>query len=276
MTTPASNSTRHKLPGNLTLQCIDLGSGPQTLVFIHGSGPGAGGHSNFKLNYPWFAEQGFRCVVPDLPGYGASDKPVDREYVLDFFVESLHALLTEMRIERAVLVGNSLGGAIAMKYALDHPESVSHLVLMGPGGIEERETYFRMEGIQRMMSDFAGGVLDREGMRRLLTLLVHDPKHVTEQLLDERVPVVAQQPKEVLATMRVPNLEARLSELTVPILGFWGVNDRFCPSSGSQKILERCPDVEFTLVNRCGHWVMVEHRDMFNHATLDFLRRRAQ
>jgi 4,5:9,10-diseco-3-hydroxy-5,9,17-trioxoandrosta-1(10),2-diene-4-oate hydrolase len=160
-----------------------------------------------------------------------------------------------------------------LKYTLDHPQRVTQLVVMGPGGLEERDTYFRMEGIQRMMADFAGGVLDRDGMRRLLTLLVHDPKHVTEQLLDERVPIVALQPKEVLATMRVPNLSDRLGEVAVPVLGFWGTNDRFCPASGATKVLEGCPQAEFILVNRCGHWVMVEHAEMFNHALLDFLTR---
>jgi 4,5:9,10-diseco-3-hydroxy-5,9,17-trioxoandrosta-1(10),2-diene-4-oate hydrolase len=264
-----------ELPGGLRIHYNQAGNASKVVVFLHGSGPGASGHSNFKLNYPWLSHQGWRCVVPDLPGYGLSSKPADREYVLDFFVETLHGFLTRLDIDRCVLVGNSLGGAIALKYTLDHPDKVTQLVMMGPGGLEERETYFRMEGIQRMMADFAGGVLDREGMRRLLTLLVHDPRHVTEALLDERVPIVAQQPKEVLATMRVPNLSDRLGEVRVPVLGFWGVNDRFCPASGAMKVLERCPNAEFVLVNRCGHWVMVEHEALFNHTLLDFLRRHA-
>ena len=261
------------LSNGLRIHYNQAGNASRVVVFLHGSGPGASGHSNFKLNYPWLAHQGWRCIVPDLPGYGLSDKPADREYVLDFFVETLHELLGALGIDRCVLVGNSLGGAIAIKYTLDHPEHVTQLAVMGPGGLEERETYFRMEGIQRMMTDFADGVLDREGMRRLLTLLVHDPRHVTEQLLDERVPVVAMQPKEVLASMRVPNLSERLGEIRIPLLGFWGVNDQFCPASGAMKVPERCPDVEFVLVNRCGHWVMVEHVDLFNHTLRDFLGR---
>ncbi|HWI09838.1 MAG TPA: alpha/beta hydrolase [Burkholderiaceae bacterium] len=262
-----------QLPNGLRLHYNCAGGGSRVVVFLHGSGPGASGHSNFKFNYPWLARQGWRCIVPDLPGFGLSSKPADRDYVLDFFVETLHAFLQAIGVTQCVLVGNSLGGAIAMKYTLDHPDNVSHLIVMGPGGLEERETYFRMEGIQRMVSDFAGGALDREGMRGLLKLLVFDPVHITEELLDERVPVVAMQPKEVLATMRVPNLSDRLGEIRVPVLGFWGVNDRFCPASGAMKMLEGCPDVEFVLVNRCGHWVMVEHTEMFNQAVLAFLKR---
>ena len=273
MSQPIPEQHYVQLPNGLRIHYNQTGGASRVVVFLHGSGPGASGHSNFKLNYPWLAHQGWQCIVPDLPGYGLSSKPTDREYVLDFFVETLHAFLQAIGVTRCVLVGNSLGGAIAMKYTLDHPEAVSHLVVMGPGGLEERETYFRMEGIQRMMADFAGGALDREGMRGLLKLLVFDPEHVTEQLLDERVPVVAMQPKEVLSTMRVPNLSDRLREIQAPILGFWGINDRFCPVSGAMKVLEGCRDAEFVLVNRCGHWVMVEHAEMFNHALLDFLKR---
>ena len=273
MPTPIPEHKYVDLPNGLRIHYNDAGRASRVAVFIHGSGPGASGYSNFKSNYEYLARQGWRCIVPDLPGYGLSSKPADKEYVLDFFVESLHEFLVQLDITQCVLIGNSLGGAIAMKYTLDHPDHVTRLVLMGPGGLEERETYFQMEGIQRMMRDFAGGVLDREGMRGLLQLLVFDPEHVSESLLDERVPVVATQPKEVLATMRVPNLSDRLGEIRVPVLGFWGVNDRFCPASGAMKVLERCPEAEFVLVNRCGHWVMVEHADMFNRATLDFLNR---
>ena len=273
MPTPIPEHRYVELADGLRIHYQEAGGASRVIVFLHGSGPGASGHSNFKLNYPVLAHQGWRCIVPDLPGYGLSDKPADRQYVLDFFVETLHAFLAKLGVKQCVLVGNSLGGAIALKYTLDHPDAVTQLVLMAPGGLEEREVYMQMPGIQKMMTDFAGGVLDREGMRKLLQLLVHDPKFVTEPLLDERVPVVATQPKEVLATMRVPNLSQRLGEIKVPLLGFWGTDDRFCPASGAHKLLDGCPNVEFVLVNRCGHWVMVEHAQMFNSTTLDFLRR---
>ena len=114
---------------------LDQGDGP-VVVFLHGSGSGASGHSNFKYNYPWFVEQGFRVVVPDLIGYGYSDKPDDVDYPLDFFVECVHQTLRHIGVEQYCLIGNSLGGAIALKYTLDSPERVSKLVLMAPGGIE--------------------------------------------------------------------------------------------------------------------------------------------
>ncbi|MCC6073899.1 alpha/beta fold hydrolase [Pseudomonas sp. GCM10022188] len=251
--------------------CTDAGSG-EPVVFIHGSGPGASGHSNFKQNYPQFAEAGYRVIVPDLPGYGASDKP-ETAYTLDFFVDALSGLLDALDIPRCVLVGNSLGGAIALKLALDQPQRVSKLILMAPGALMEKEEYYQqMEGIQKMGAAFANGELnDAAGMRRLLGLQLYDASTISDETVAERVAVVQQQPRCVLSTMQVPNLAPRLGELQCPILGFWGVNDKFCPASGAQTLMAACRNIRFVLLSECGHWVMVEYRELFNRTCLDFL-----
>ncbi|MGZ2747692.1 alpha/beta fold hydrolase [Burkholderia stagnalis] len=256
--------------GGLRLHHFEAGAG-RPVVFIHGSGPGASGFSNFKHNYPAFAAAGHRTIVVDLPGYGQSSKPSDVAYTLDFFVDALHAQLDALGIGPAVLLGNSLGGAIALKYALDHPARVDGLIMMAPGGVEERDTYFRMEGIQRMVQLFTNRQMNRDTMRELLTLLVHDPAIVTDALVDERMKVCVEQPTEVLATMSVPNLTGALGDVRCPVLGFWGTDDRFNPVGGALKFLEHCRDARFVLMNRCGHWVMVEHADYFNRECLDFL-----
>ncbi|MGB0212273.1 alpha/beta fold hydrolase [Algiphilus sp.] len=255
----------------LRLHYQEQGSGGTTIVFLHGSGPGASGYSNFKLNYPELAAAGHRVVVPDLPGYGLSDKPEDQEYVNDFFVATVHELIEGLDLGRVVLLGNSLGGAIALGYALAHPERVQGLILMAPGGVEEREAYFEMEGIKRMMALFAEGPLDFDAMKKLLGFQLHDASQVSDDVVAERVAICADQPRTVLSTMRVPNMENRLGEITCPVLAFWGVNDQFNPPGGAQKIAAGCPNARVTLVNRCGHWVMVEHRDYFNRACIDFL-----
>ncbi|AXK62604.1 alpha/beta hydrolase [Burkholderia sp. IDO3] len=258
------------VPGGLRLHHFEAGEG-RPVVFIHGSGPGASGFSNFKHNYAAFAAAGHRAIVVDLPGYGQSSKPADVAYTLDFFVGALHAQLTALGIGPAVLLGNSLGGAIALKYALDHPDAVDGLIMMAPGGVEDRETYFRMEGIQRMVKLFTNRQMNDDTMRELLTLLVHDPAIVTDALVAERMNVCVEQPTEVLSTMSVPNLTGALADLRCPVLGFWGTDDRFNPVGGALKFVERCRDARVVLMNRCGHWVMVEHAAYFNRECIDFL-----
>ena len=244
----------------------------EPVVFFHGSGPGASGYSNFKGNYPALAQAGYRCIVPDLPGYGLSDKPADIEYINDFFIGTMQAFVAELGLSGVTLLGNSLGGAIALGYALAHPGAVRRLILMAPGGVEEREAYFEMAGIQRMMALFAQGPLDESSMRKLLGFQLYDPGQVTDETVAERVAICATQPATVLSTMRVPNYRERLGEITCPTLGFWGMNDQFNPLSGAQTIAAGIPDCRVTLVNQCGHWVMVEHQDWFNRACLDFLQ----
>ena len=82
----------------------------EVVVFVHGSGPGASGFSNFKKNIDVFAEAGYRVVVPDLPGFGYSSKPTDRDYTTEFFSTHLVGLLDELGIHRFALIGNSPGG----------------------------------------------------------------------------------------------------------------------------------------------------------------------
>ncbi len=242
-----------------------------TVVFVHGSGPGASGYSNFKLNVPAFAAAGHRVIVPDLPGFGYSSKPTDRDYTTSFFSEALIGLLDAVGVGRCALVGNSLGGAVSIRAALDHAQRVEKLILMAPGGIEELETYMAMPAMARMIQNFVGGALDKDGLRQVLKDLVYDPAHVTDALVEERYAILQHQPPEVLGRMRIPNMAAELGGIQCPVLAFWGVNDGMLPASGGQKITRACRPCRLIEVAQCGHWVMVEHTRMFNAACLDFL-----
>jgi 4,5:9,10-diseco-3-hydroxy-5,9,17-trioxoandrosta-1(10),2-diene-4-oate hydrolase len=229
-----------ELPDGMRLHYLDSGQGP-VVVWLHGSGPGASGHSNFKGNYPAFAAAGFRNIVLDLPGFGRSDKPADAHYNLDFFVSRLSAFLEVIGVNRCTLLGNSLGGAIALGQALARPDLVERLILMAPGGVEERETYFQMEGIKRMVATYAAGPMGVEQMRHVMALQLYDASQLDDALLAERAAVAATQPANLFSTMLVPNMTERLHELKCPILGFWGTNDNFNPASGAMKILDHAP-----------------------------------
>lgn len=259
------------LDNGLRLHYLDEGSGP-VVVWLHGSGPGASGYSNFKGNYPEFVAAGFRNLVIDLPGFGRSDKPDNVQYNLDFFVNAVSGLLKALEVQRCTLLGNSLGGAIAIGLGLAEPQLLDKLILMAPGGVEERETYFKKIGIQRMVELFNAGPLDIDKMRQIMSLQLFDASQLPDSLLAERVAVAQYQPHCLFSTMMVPNMTERLEELCVPILGFWGTNDNFNPVGGAMKVLDNAPDARFILLNRCGHWVQVEHRELFNRSCLEFLR----
>ena len=243
-----------------------------TLIFIHGSGPGASGWSNFKHNIAPLQAAGYRCVVFDQWGYGASSKPTDRDHTLAFFVEGLLSLMDGLDIDRATLVGNSLGGAVALGAALSHPDRVNKLILMAPGGIESKEDYFAMPGIQEMVKYPMGSPeFDRDVLANLLTLLVCDAAAVDDALIDERWATLQTQNPHVLVSMAIPDLTDQLSAIQHPVLVFWGSEDQFCPASGAQKLLEHCNDTQVVLLNRCGHWVMTEYPALFNRRCVDFL-----
>ena len=257
----------------LRIHYQDEGRG-EVVLFFHGSGPGASGWSNFRRNFPYLAERGFRTILPDTLGFGYSSKPDNIDYTLDFLCGAVTRFLDKLGVDKATVVGNSHGGALAIKLALDHPERVSKLVLMAPGGLEERETYMKMEGIRTMMKVFlAPDGITREGMRTVFGHQLHDQKQLTEDILDERCAIAPLQPKRVLTSLQVPHLSPRLKELEMPVLGFWGVNDKFCPVSGAATIASECSHARVITLSRCGHWVMVEYPDLFNRMTLDFLVR---
>ena len=254
----------------LKIHYHDVGTGTP-LVFLHGSGPGASGWSNFKKNFPFFTERGFRAIVVDNLGFGYSSKP-EVDYGLDFVVGGIERLLDRIGVERCAVVGNSHGGACAIQLALNQPARVSKLVLMAPGGLEERETYMKMSGIRTMMKVFLGpDGISKESMRTVFGLQLHDPSQLDDATLDERVEIAQVQPKRVMSTLGVPRLAPRLKELICPVLGWWGMDDNFCPSTGAVTIAKECRDARVMLLSRCGHWVMVEHTSLFNRITLDFL-----
>src|SRR5690554_6222946 len=249
---------------------LDQGEG-HPVVYLHGSGSGASGHSNFKGNYPFLAANGYRVIVPDLIGYGYSDKPEDVDYTLDFFVQCVKQTLDAIGIERCSLVGNSLGGAIALQFALDYPENVATLNLMAPGGIEEQANYFTMPGMQIMKEVFTAGAT-RDSLESFIRqALVYDDVIVDDELIDERWGIAQIQNTRVSTTMRVPNLTDRLGEINAPSLVFWGVNEKMMPETGIMTLAKGLKKSRVVLVSECGHWVMAEHKDMFNRYSLDFL-----
>lgn len=257
---------------DITMHYHAAGSGERgAVLFIHGSGPGASGWSNFKGNYPFLAEHGYRTIVPDTMGYGYSTKPERGTFSLSDVAGQYRGLLDVLGVDRVSVVGNSQGGAIAITMALEYPELVDKLVLMAPGGLEARETYMEMEGIKTMIRVLYKEGISKDTMRKVFTLQLYDSSKITDEVIEERYQVALTQHKDNIARIQVVNQEERLSEIECPVLCFWGADDKFCPVTGAAKIAARCPTSRTMLISQCGHWVMVEYPKLFNELTLKFL-----
>jgi len=245
---------RYIQAGPIRMHYLEFGDpdGP-VVVFLHGSGPGNSAWANFHLNKDAFSNAGFRVIMPDMIGFGYTDKPLNLgDYTLKLFCDTLMEGLIALGVGACSFVGNSLGGGVAIQIALDNPGFVEKLILMGPGCLEEQGDYWSMPGIAKMMDANKAG-MSKKTQGDVMRLFTHDPIHVTQDLIEMRWAIAQTQPKEVLTTMKTPELGSRMKELRCPILTFWGADDG---------LIE---------VNACGHWVMIEHADMFNSTSVDFL-----
>ncbi len=259
--------------GPIQMHYLEFGdkSNP-TVVFLHGSGPGNSAWANFQFNAEAFADAGFHVLLPDLIGFGYTDKPLNLgDYTLAMFCSTLVECLKALGVEKCSFVGNSLGGGVAIQVTIDNPDNVDKLILMGPGCLEEQGAYWTMPGIVKMMEANKAG-MSKETQGDVMRLFTYDPKHVTQDLIDMRWAIAQDQPKEVLTTMKTPELGSRMTELICPILTFWGRQDEFMPPQGKAKCIEANETSRLIEVNACGHWVMIEHADMFNNVSIDFLR----
>ena len=277
---PASPSARTVALGNRQIHLHEFGAGPPVLM-LHGGGPGASGLSNYARNIDALATR-FRVLVPDLPGYGGSSKGVNSEDPFGDLAAAMLALLDALGIDRAHVVGNSLGGACALRMALEQPGCVDRLVLMGPGGIGISQAA-PTEGLKRLLGYYAGEGPTLEKLRTFICEdLVFDGSRIPEAVLRERFE--ASIDPEVLASppLRAPKdleafrrldflLDPRLPALAHRTLVLWGTADRVNPATGAMALQARMPACDAYLFSRTGHWVQWERADEFNAVVTAFL-----
>lgn len=266
--------------GNRQIHVGELGRGPAVLM-LHGGGPGASGLSNYARNVEALSRQ-FRVIVPDLPGYGHSTKGVDAADPFGDLASTMLGLLDMLDLERAHLVGNSLGGACALRMALEQPERVERLVLMGPGGIGISQNP-PTPGLKRLLGYYAGEGPTFEKLRAFICGdLVFDATRIDEAVLRERFEasvdpeVIAhpplRAPKDLEAFKRLDFLlDPRLPALATPTLVLWGTEDRVNPPAGALALQKLMPACDVTLFSRTGHWVQWERADEFNACVAAFL-----
>ncbi|ABQ70523.1 alpha/beta hydrolase fold [Rhizorhabdus wittichii RW1] len=255
----------------------DIGTG-EPLILIHGGGPGASGWSNYSRNVEALSRQ-FRLIIPDLVGYGQSDKPVLEGPRFGIYAKGMLGLMSRIGIEKAHVVGNSLGGGTAIKMALEAPDRIGRLILMGPAGLLAPSTPMPTLGVRQIMEFYGGEGPTREKLRAFLQTMVYDSSFLTEELLDGRI-AAATQP-DLLANPPLgrggpPPIEAlwkeNLAGITHDTLILWGREDRVNPMDMHLTLLAQLPNAQFTVFTRCGHWVQWEKAKAFNALVASFVR----
>jgi pimeloyl-ACP methyl ester carboxylesterase len=263
----------------MKIHVTEIGTG-DPVVMLHGGGPGASGMSNFRTNVANLGSR-FRLIVIDQPGFGRSSKslPEGQSYwkTASLVVKEV---LASAGVTKTHLVGNSLGGGTALRFALDNPEATDRLVLMGPGG-----------GAVNIFTpgDIATGVnlaVQRfyaeptaERMREFAEFMVFDPKTATEELVEERLQAATD--PEAMAFMRTlftalatdpeADLWKHVDKIKNRTLLIWGREDRVLPFDSSLLMFHRMKDVRLVAFSECGHWVQSEKQQEFDRLVLDFL-----
>ncbi|NUP15153.1 MAG: alpha/beta fold hydrolase [Streptomyces sp.] len=258
----------------------ETGDGPPVLL-LHGGGPGASGVSNYSRNLAELAKE-YRVIVPDLPGYGRSSKGIDPADPFGSLAIGIRGLLDELGLDKAHLVGNSYGGACALRLALDTPDRVDRMVLMGPGGIGTTRG-LPTPGLNSLLNYYGGDGPSRLKLEKFIRqYLVFNAADVPDSVIDARYrdsidpEVVAapplRRPKSLKALWKMDfTRDERLSRLPVPTLVLWGAADRVNRPSGGPMLADRLPNCDLYLVANTGHWVQWERADLFNSLCADFL-----
>ncbi len=271
------------------------GSGSETVLFIHGGGPGASSWSNFAGNLPAFVND-YHVVLLDLPGYGRSGPSAPQEdgaSAFAYYASIVRDVLDDLSVDRAHLVGNSLGGGVAFRFAEAYPDRADRLVLLGPAGVCY-PVWSPSGRIHSHLGEVSSRLLREPSaatMRAFLEEMVYDNDTVDDEVIAERLDMLKEsldgpEPGSPIFKMWLSseNNVVRFNPLdfeswrlcgnvSAPTLLIWGRDDHFNPVDGALYPLQYMPHAELQVFGRCGHWAQVEHREQFDRAAREFLGR---
>lgn len=245
-----------QIPG-FEIAYLDGGSG-EPLVMVHGIGADK---DNWAQIAPFLRGTG-RLIAPDLPGFGESSKPVDADYSIAAQAERLGQFLDALKLPRAHLAGNSMGGAIVLAFAKLHPERVQSLWLLDPAGVgsaKESEMFraYREDGklllFSKTPADFA------TVMHLAMSKQPPVPYSVTHELAIAAANNYALHTRIFRdLTAELPHLEQDVAGLATPTLIVWGMEDRVLDPSGAEILHQALPNSQLVLMPGIGHMPMLE------------------
>lgn len=251
----------------------DLGDG-FPVVFLHGSGPGVTAWANWNKVFP-LMKGDFRLIAPDMAGFGFTERVENPVYSMNNWVQQTIDLFDALKIEKANLVGNSFGGALALSMAIQYPERVNKLVLMGSMGVTFPITY----GLDRVW----GYTPSEANMEELLEIFTYDHSFATPELVKTRYES-SMQPgfQESFSSMfPVPRQESvermagnqnYIRNIPHETLIVHGREDRVIPIETSLNLLRLIDKAQLHVFGHCGHWTQIEHTEEFANLLLNFFK----
>jgi pimeloyl-ACP methyl ester carboxylesterase len=252
---------------------LEAGSGDETVLLIHGSGPGVTSYANWRLVIPSLAEN-FHVIAPDMVGFGFSERPEGVDYGLDTWADQVVGLMDTLGIQKAHLIGNSFGGGIALRVATKHPDRVGKLVLMGSMGVP----FDIPAGLERVW----GYEPSVENMREVLHTFVYNRERIDDELARSRYEGSIQPGfQEAFSAMFPAPRQRWVDAMTVPdeeikklpheTLIVHGREDEVIPVANSYYLESIMQNADLSVYANCGHWSMIERNADFNRQVRDFL-----
>jgi pimeloyl-ACP methyl ester carboxylesterase len=251
---------------------LEAGSGDHHVVLVHGSGPGVTAYANWRGVVPELGKT-FHVVAPDMVGFGYSDRPAGVTYSLDTWADQVVGAMDALGIGRAHLVGNSFGGAVALRVTTRFPDRVDKLVLMGSVGVPFDIT----EGLDAVWG--YDGTL--EGMKKIMGYFAYDKELTGGDLAQARYEAATQPGfQESFSSMFPAPRQRWVDAMTVPekeiralphrTLVVHGREDQVIPLTNSYTLAEQIDNADLAVFSHCGHWTQIERRDDFNRLVRDF------
>jgi len=251
----------------------DVGTG-NPLVLLHGSGAGVTAWANWRGQIPVFGQM-FRVLAPDLIGFGYTSRPDGFEYrFMQTWIDQMQSFFDAQKLDKVDIVGNSFGGSLALAIAVNAPDRVRRIVLMGSGGVSEKVT--------PELEQLWGYTPSVENMKGIMQIMAYNHELVTTELAEMRYrasirPGIQETFERLFPPPRQRWLDAQaqreddLRALPHQVLIVHGREDRVVPLSGSHKLAQLIPNSQLHVFGKCGHWTMIEQRDRFNRLVIDFL-----
>lgn len=268
---------------NPSISFIDIGKGDKTIVLVHGLASNAG----FWRYAISFLSKNYRVIAVDLPGYGKSQKG-DYPYSMTFYADQINRLADELKLDKFILVGHSMGGQIGITFSLKYPERLEKLVLASPAGVEKFEQS-KGDWLRSVITKSGIKKTTEEGIRKNLAMNFYSWNDKWEWMVEERVRMIKAKDFDEFAYTVVRGVNGMLDEptsdklknISVPTLIVYGKYDGLIPNPYLNPGLtadlfqwgaKQIPNCKIYEIDNCGHLLHIEKPKEFSNAVLDFIR----